>query len=91
MSDNEKLETYTAYLDETWFDETWFDGHFRPHMWNYYRHCGPKTNNHLDNRKKKISWKAHLEQAASEVIILQLEAGGARRQKGEGWLKEDRR
>ena len=24
----------------------WFDGHFRPHMWNYYRHCGTRTNNY---------------------------------------------
>ena len=29
MPDNEKLERYTAY-----FDETWFDSHFRPRMWN---------------------------------------------------------
>ena len=89
MPDNEKLERYAAY-----YDETWFDGHFRPRMWNYYRHCGPRTNNHLEgwhNRMKRISWKAHpyiyevlelfqREQAASEVTILQL-GGGARRQK----------
>ena len=53
MPDNEKLERYAAY-----FDETWFDGHFRPRMWNYYRHCGPRTNNQLEgwhNRMKRIS------------------------------------
>ena len=33
MPDNEKLERYAAYVDETWFD-----GHCRPRMWNYYRH-----------------------------------------------------
>ena len=88
MPDNER---YAAY-----FDETWFDGHFRPHMWNYYRHCGPRTTNHLEgwhNRMKRISQKAHpnlykvlelfqREQAASEVIILQPEAGETCRQKG---------
>ena len=87
MPDGEKLERY--------FDQTWFDGHFRPRMWNYYRHCGPRTNNHLEgwhNRMKRISQKAHpnlyevldlfqREEAASEVTILQLEAGGAHRQK----------
>ena len=79
--DDEKLERYAAY-----FDETWFDGHFRPRMWNYYRHYGPRTNNHLEgwhNRMKRLSRKAHpnlnevlelfqREQAASEVTILQL-------------------
>ena len=54
MPNNEKLERYTAY-----FDETWFDGHFRPRMRNYY---GPRTNNHLEgwhNHMKRISRKAH--------------------------------
>ena len=43
MPDNEKLERYAAY-----FDKTWFEGHFRPCIWNYYRHCGPRTTNHLE-------------------------------------------
>ena len=42
MPNDEKLERYAAY-----FDETWLDSHFRSHMLNYYRHCGPRTNNHL--------------------------------------------
>ena len=80
MPDDEKLERYTAY-----FDETWFEGHFRPHMQNYYRHCGPRTNNNLEgwHNRKRISRKAHpnlyevlelfqREQAAPEVIILQV-------------------
>ena len=81
MPDDEKLERYTAH-----FDETWFEGHFRPRMWNYYRHRGRRTNNHLEgwhNRMKRISWKAHpnlyevlelfqREQAAPEVIILRV-------------------
>ena len=78
MPDNEKLERYAAY-----FDETWFDGHFRPRMWNYYRHCGPRTNNHLEgwHNRMKVLELFQREQAASEVTILQLEAGGARRLK----------
>ena len=83
-----------SWRHAAYFDKTWFDGHFKPHIWNYYKHCGPSTNNHLEgwhNRMKRISWKAHLnsellelfqrEQAASEVNILQLEAGGTRRQR----------
>ena len=57
VPDDEKLERYAAY-----FDETGFDGHFKPCMWNYYRHCGPRTNNHLEgwhSRMKRISGKAH--------------------------------
>ena len=100
MPDNEKLERYAAY-----FDEMWFDGHFRPCMWNYYRHCGPRTNNHLEgwhNRMKRISQKAHpnlykvlelfqREQAASEVIILQPEAGGTCRQKGRKRIEREQK
>ena len=67
-------------------------------MWNYFAHSGPRTNNHLErwhNRFKRIARKAHpnfyevlehfqKEQAATEVTILQLQAGGlhkAKRQK----------
>ena len=90
MPNDEKIREIAAY-----FDEAWFDSDIRPHIWNYYRHCGPRTNNHLEgwhNCMKRISRKAHpnlyevlelfqREQVASEVTILQLEANGARRQK----------
>ena len=90
MPDDEKLENYTKY-----FDDTWIDGQFRPRMWNYYNHGGPRTNNHLEgwhNRMKRIARKAHLnlyevlelfqrEQAAGEVMMQQLQSGGVRRKK----------
>ena len=71
------------------------NGQFRLRMWNYYAHSGPRTNNHLEgwhNRMKGIARKAHpnlyevlelfqREQAATEVTIQQLEAGGVRKAK----------
>ena len=89
MPDNSKVQSYADY-----FDETWMNGQFRPRMWNYYAHSGPRTNNHLEgwhNRMKRIARKAHpnlyevlelfqREQAATEVTIQQLEAGGIRKQ-----------
>ena len=90
MPDNSKVQSYADY-----FDETWMNGQFRPRMWNYYAHSGPRTNNHLEgwhNRMKRIARKAHpnlyevlelfqREQAATEVTIQQLEAGGIRKAK----------
>ena len=57
MPDNSKVQSYADY-----FDETWMNGQFRPRMWNYYAHSGPRTNNHLEgwhNRMKRIARKAH--------------------------------
>ena len=59
-------------------------------MWNVYDLDGPKTNNHVEswhNRLNRLAGKAHpniyeavslfkAEQAAAEVMILQLSAGG---------------
>ena len=83
--DNERVESFATYIDQTWMN-----GHFRPRMWNYFAHSGPRKNNHLEewhNCMKTISRKAHpnlyeilelfqREQAATEVTIQQLEAGG---------------
>ena len=66
------------------------NGQFGPHMWNYFVHSGPRTNNHLErwhNKLKRIARKAHpnfyemlelfqKDQTATEVTILQLQAGG---------------
>ena len=90
MPDDEWVESFVIYIDQTWIN-----GNFRPRMWNYYAHTGPRTNNHLEgwhNRMKRISRKAHpnlyeilelfqREQAATEVAIQQLEAGGVRKPK----------
>ena len=92
MPDDERVESFATYIDQTWMN-----GNFRPRMWNYYAHTGPRTNNHLEgwhNRMKRISRKAHpnlyeilelfqREQAATEVAIQQLEAGGVRKPKRE--------
>ena len=71
------------------------NGQFRLCMWNCYAHSGLRTNNHLEgwhNRMKRIARKAHpnlyevlelfqREQAATEVTIQHLEAGGERKAK----------
>ena len=57
MPDDERVESFATYIDQTWMN-----GNFRPRMWNYYAHTGPRTNNHLEgwhNRMKRISRKAH--------------------------------
>ena len=90
MPADEQVESYATYIDQTWIN-----GRFRPRMWNYFAHSGPRTNNHLEgwhNRMKRISRKAHpnlyeilelfqREQAATEVTIHQLEAGGVHKPK----------
>ena len=77
-------------------DETQMNGQFRPRMWNYYAHSGPRTNSHLEgwhaqqkeeNCKKgtpnlyKVLELFQREQAVTEVTIQQLEAGGVRKAK----------
>ena len=100
MPDNSKVQNYADY-----FDETWINGQFRPRMWNYYAHSGPRTNNHLEgwhNRMKRIARKAHpnlyevlelfqREQAATEVTIQQLEAGGVHKRRGGRWFNGRRK
>ena len=90
MPDDERVESFAIYIDQTWMN-----GNFRPRMWNYYAHTGPRTNNHLEgwhNRMKRILRKAHpnlyeilelfqREQADTEVAIQQLEVGGVRKPK----------
>ncbi len=46
------METYASY-----YEETWLDGRFPPQAWNYYNFDGPRTNNHLHNRLKRIATK----------------------------------
>ena len=89
MPDNSKVQNYSGY-----FDKTWMNGQFiRQRMWNYYAHSGP--NNHLEgwhNRMKRLARKIHpnlyevlelfqREQAATNITVQQLEAGGVRRAK----------
>ena len=83
MPDDERLESYATYIDQTWMN-----GNFRPRMWNYY--AQRSKSNYLEgwhNRMKRILRRAHpnlyemlelfqREQAATEVTIQQLEAGG---------------
>ena len=90
IPDDDKMKNYSDY-----FDQNWMNGQFKPHMWNYFAHSGPRTNNHLEgwhNRLKRIARKAHTnfykvlelfqkEQAATEVTILQLQAGGLHKAK----------
>ena len=87
MTTFDKVKSYSEY-----FDQTWMNGQFRPHMWNYFSHRGPRTINHLKgwcNRLKRISRKAHFnfnevlelfqkEQPVTEITILQLRTTGRR-------------
>ena len=43
MPDDEQVESFAIYIDQTWMN-----GNFRPRMWNYYAHTGPRTNNYLE-------------------------------------------
>ena len=70
--------------------KTWPDGMFPVRMWNVYALEGPRTNNHVEgwhSKVRKLAGKAHpniyeavtlfqSEQAATEVSIMQLAAGG---------------
>ena len=72
------------------FQNTWLDGNFPIRMWNVYSMEGPRTNNNTEgwhSKLRKLAGKAHpniyeavtlfkSEQAATEVSIMQLAAGG---------------
>ena len=90
IPDHDKMKNYSDY-----FDQNWMNGQFKPCMWNYFAHSGPRTNNHLEgwhNRLKRIARKGHpnfyevlelfqKEQAATEVTISQLQAIGLHKAK----------
>ncbi len=73
-----------------YFETTWLNGMFPVRMWNVYALEGPRTNNHAEgwhSKVRKLAGKAHpniyeavtlfqSEQAATEVSIMQLAAGG---------------
>ena len=73
-----------------YFQNTWLDGNFPIRMWNVYSMEGPRTNNNTEgwhSKLRKLAGKAHpniyeavtlfkSEQAATEVSIMQLAAGG---------------
>ena len=100
IPDDDKMKNYSDY-----FDQNWMNGQFKPCMWNYFAHSGPRTNNHLEgwhNRLKRIARKAHpnfyevlelfqKEQAATEVTILQLQAGGLHKAKRRKVIQREER
>ena len=43
IPDDDKMKSYSEY-----FDQTWIHGQFKTHMWNYFAHSGPRTNNRLE-------------------------------------------
>ena len=75
---------------EDFFQNTWLDGNFPIRVWNVYSMEGARTNNNTEgwhSKLRKLAGKAHpniyeavtlskSEQAATEVIIMQLAAGG---------------
>ena len=57
IPDDDKMKSYSDY-----FDQKWMNGQFKPHMWNYFAHIGPRTNDYLEewhNRLNRIPRKAH--------------------------------
>ena len=83
--DDERVDTFVDY-----FDQTWINGRFPIQIWNHHNTEGARTNNHAAGWHAKINrvaGKPHpnifevielfkREQASVEVKIAQLEAGG---------------
>lgn len=81
--DAPRIQEFNEYLSKTWLTG------FPLEMWNYFKHNGPRTNNHVEgfhNRLRKKAGKAHPnlyevvelfahEEAASAVHILQVQSG----------------
>ena len=73
-----------------YFEETWLNGQYHIFGWCVYSTEGPRTNNHVEgwhNKITRLAGKSHpniyelvdlfkTEQAATEVTLRQLEAGG---------------
>ena len=73
-----------------YFQDTWIEGKYPVCMWNVYSLDGPRTNNNAEgwhSKIRKLAGKAHsniyeainlfkAEQAATEVSLMQLSAGG---------------
>ena len=49
IPDEGRVKSYSEY-----FDETRMSGQFKPCLWNYYAHVGPRTNNHLEDWHKRL-------------------------------------
>ena len=74
----------------TYFEATWINGNYPVRLWNVHAMDGPRTNNNAEgwhSKVRKIAGKAHpniyeavslfkSEQAATEVSLIQLAAGG---------------
>lgn len=79
-----RIEEFNAY-----FEKTWMKGQYPLAMWNFFKHDGPRTNNHVEGyhaRLKKMAGKPHpnifevvelfsSEEAASLVHIMQMHSG----------------
>ncbi|XP_041378972.1 uncharacterized protein LOC121391384 [Gigantopelta aegis] len=88
--DFDNKESFVQY-----FESTWIDGNFPICSWNVYTQEGPCINNNAEgwhSKMKKLARKSHpniyeavtlfkSEQAATEVSLMQLAAGGLPRRR----------
>ena len=72
-----------------YYNSTWISGQYPMRVWNFFRYCGPRTNNHVEgyhSRLIKKAGKSHpnifevvalfvQEEASGLVQIIQLESG----------------
>ena len=48
--DDERVDTFVDY-----FDQTWINGRFLIHIWNHHNTDGARTNNHVEGWHAKIN------------------------------------